>query len=206
MASSAKRTPLSIRSRNTWSSPVWCTVRSIYPEPPVPAWFSRPDSRKEFPLPGSVVTSADASTFGPYIASSRHAVHVVVRVPSSWFDATRRPVSADPMPFDQRPTSDSGFSFRRSKQSTTGNGSTAGARSASASPGPRSRRATRRRVARLHQVVVGGAVRGRRVRVTRGQAGAGRERASEDARGRGAIHGVGRERGAAVRAGSAPRE
>ena len=78
------------------------------------------------PVPGSVVTRAHDSTSGPYTALLRQAVHVVVFVDASWFDVTRRPVSAEPMmPFDQRPASDSAFSFLL-KLSTTGKGSTGG--------------------------------------------------------------------------------
>ena len=61
---------------------------------------------------------------GPNDALLRHAVHVVVFVHSTVFDATRSPVSLEPMtPFDQRPESLSGFSLRRLKLSRVGSGS-----------------------------------------------------------------------------------
>ena len=47
--------------------------------------------------------------------------------PGRGTDATRSPVSPEPMmPLDHRPASDSGFSFRLLKLSTTGSGSTGG--------------------------------------------------------------------------------
>ena len=71
------------------------------------------------------------STSGPYWVVLRQDVQVVVFEQASVFEVVRRPVSADPLtPFVQRPASESGFSFGRSKLSTTGSGSTGVTRSA----------------------------------------------------------------------------
>src|SRR3990172_6291473 len=89
-----------------------------------PGCWSRAYSRTWLLVPGSVVIRAQTSVSAPYWLLLRHAVQVVVFVQASRLDATRRPVSTEPMiPFDQRPESDSGFSLRRLKLSSVGSGS-----------------------------------------------------------------------------------
>ena len=85
------------------------------------------------PVPGRVDSRAQDSASGPYWPALRQAVQVVVFEQASVFAVVKRPVSTPPvelMPFVQRPASESGFSFARSKLSTVGSGASGGTRSA----------------------------------------------------------------------------